>query len=146
MTERTRMNRVPDRDHHLSKHQPFGDQTWKAALKITLQYGSDYLRCRRGICTDPSAELIQDTMMLRVRRFALLVDIQHIERCVFFMKGDQPRIANRCGFVLFPDGIPQVTKEVRSEEHTSELQSPDHLVCRLLLEKKKHVHNTLIQH
>src|SRR5258708_15340547 len=29
---------------------------------------------------------------------------------------------------------PQLT---RSEEHTSELQSPDHLVCRLLLEKKK---------
>src|SRR5258708_9074501 len=31
---------------------------------------------------------------------------------------------------------------VRSEEHTSELQSPDHLVCRLLLEKKKN--NTMI--
>src|SRR5258708_29184103 len=33
----------------------------------------------------------------------------------------------------------------RSEEHTSELQSPDHLVCRLLLEKKKNnkeTHNT----
>src|SRR5258708_11739755 len=29
-------------------------------------------------------------------------------------------------------------KSERSEEHTSELQSPDHLVCRLLLEKKKH--------
>src|SRR5258708_18993928 len=28
-------------------------------------------------------------------------------------------------------------EETRSEEHTSELQSPDHLVCRLLLEKKK---------
>src|SRR5258708_16764831 len=28
-------------------------------------------------------------------------------------------------------------KQTRSEEHTSELQSPDHLVCRLLLEKKK---------
>src|SRR5438552_8907195 len=26
--------------------------------------------------------------------------------------------------------------KIRSEEHTSELQSPDHLVCRLLLEKK----------
>src|SRR5258708_24946099 len=26
----------------------------------------------------------------------------------------------------------------RSEEHTSELQSPDHLVCRLLLEKKRY--------
>src|SRR5258708_12933014 len=31
---------------------------------------------------------------------------------------------------------------VRSEEHTSELQSPDHLVCRLLLEKKKHYTHT----
>src|SRR5207244_6538997 len=31
----------------------------------------------------------------------------------------------------------QVSGEIRSEEHTSELQSPDHLVCRLLLEKKK---------
>src|SRR5438876_3107140 len=30
---------------------------------------------------------------------------------------------------------------VRSEEHTSELQSPVHLVCRLLLEKKKKKHN-----
>src|SRR5947208_10838950 len=30
----------------------------------------------------------------------------------------------------------------RSEEHTSELQSPDHLVCRLLLEKKKSKHIT----
>src|SRR5258708_25180443 len=29
------------------------------------------------------------------------------------------------------------SKRCRSEEHTSELQSPDHLVCRLLLEKKK---------
>src|SRR5207244_9017068 len=30
-----------------------------------------------------------------------------------------------------------IYSDVRSEEHTSELQSPDHLVCRLLLEKKK---------
>src|SRR5258708_19609543 len=32
----------------------------------------------------------------------------------------------------------------RSEEHTSELQSPDHLVCRLLLEKKKELQSTHI--
>src|SRR5258708_19097659 len=32
------------------------------------------------------------------------------------------------------DGPPR--SQPRSEEHTSELQSPDHLVCRLLLEKK----------
>src|SRR6266487_2229394 len=36
-----------------------------------------------------------------------------------------------------------VGKVLRSEEHTSELQSPVHLVCRLLLEKKK---NKKIQH
>src|SRR5947208_5012690 len=37
--------------------------------------------------------------------------------------------------------IPHVRlDEIRSEEHTSELQSPDHLVCRLLLEKKKKKH------
>src|SRR5258708_21483177 len=33
--------------------------------------------------------------------------------------------------------IQSCQKSLRSEEHTSELQSPDHLVCRLLLEKKK---------
>src|SRR2546422_6301629 len=42
-----------------------------------------------------------------------------------------------------PDGkinIPGLYAAVRSEEHTSELQSRLHLVCRLLLEKKKKVH------
>src|SRR5438552_10451711 len=33
--------------------------------------------------------------------------------------------------------------DVRSEEHTSELQSPDHLVCRLLLEKKKKIRTSI---
>src|SRR3989449_4587185 len=44
-------------------------------------------------------------------------------------------------FLLFVKNFPTVSisevKEVRSEEHTSELQSRLHLVCRLLLEKKK---------
>src|SRR5258708_13759597 len=34
----------------------------------------------------------------------------------------------------------------RSEEHTSELQSPDHLVCRLLLEKKKKQNDPYVSH
>src|SRR5438552_10059443 len=34
----------------------------------------------------------------------------------------------------------------RSEEHTSELQSPDHLVCRLLLEKKKTITNVVFRY
>src|SRR5258708_20486090 len=36
-----------------------------------------------------------------------------------------------------PGDDPRSRSTTRSEEHTSELQSPDHLVCRLLLEKKK---------
>src|SRR5258708_10079735 len=38
--------------------------------------------------------------------------------------------------VCFFDALEVATTSGRSEEHTSELQSPDHLVCRLLLEKK----------
>src|SRR5438876_11010407 len=37
-----------------------------------------------------------------------------------------------------PEGQRRQDGAARSEEHTSELQSPVHLVCRLLLEKKKH--------
>src|SRR2546430_9289851 len=35
----------------------------------------------------------------------------------------------------------QLAQQLRSEEHTSELQSQSNLVCRLLLEKKKKRHN-----
>src|SRR5258708_19773023 len=41
---------------------------------------------------------------------------------------------------------PVSPKAFRSEEHTSELQSPDHLVCRLLLEKKKHTSTRTTSH
>src|SRR5947208_6862740 len=44
------------------------------------------------------------------------------------------RSSDRC---RVPPGTPAAAARSRSEEHTSELQSPDHLVCRLLLEKKK---------
>src|SRR3712207_7047999 len=38
----------------------------------------------------------------------------------------------------FEERLKKIMKEIRSEEHTSELQSRQYLVCRLLLEKKKH--------
>ena len=38
----------------------------------------------------------------------------------------------------------KLLEPLRSEEHTSELQSPDHLVCRLLLEKKKYTNTYYI--
>src|SRR5258705_4484023 len=50
--------------------------------------------------------------------------------------------------ILFPLWVLLVSAETRSEEHTSELQSLRHLVCRLLLEKKKisqsHVYRTML--
>src|SRR5258708_13608988 len=49
---------------------------------------------------------------------------------------DTSELGLRLG-VLRAFDFARVTLAVRSEEHTSELQSPDHLVCRLLLEKKK---------
>src|SRR5258708_19227168 len=39
--------------------------------------------------------------------------------------------------IVVVDNASEDHTKSRSEEHTSELQSPDHLVCRLLLEKKK---------
>src|SRR5689334_24367589 len=52
-------------------------------------------------------------------------------------RSDRP--ADAIGIVAadLVDGSEFVRGEVRSEEHTSELQSQFHLVCRLLLEKKK---------
>src|SRR5438094_6239474 len=44
-----------------------------------------------------------------------------------YREGDWNAICDRCGFEFY-----------RSEEHTSELQSPYDLVCRLLLEKKNY--------
>src|SRR4051794_41448871 len=60
-------------------------------------------------------------------------------------QGDDPRRSQRVGGdriaprgpVLAEDQQPGAHRQPRSEEHTSELQSPVHLVCRLLLEKKK---------
>src|SRR5690348_17718893 len=44
---------------------------------------------------------------------------------------------------VLPIGAAVVGVGARSEEHTSELQSPVHLVCRLLLEKKKQNDNEM---
>src|SRR2546430_7386349 len=41
-------------------------------------------------------------------------------------------------FDRFETALQTIARELRSEEHTSELQSQSNLVCRLLLEKKKH--------
>src|SRR5256885_9240231 len=50
---------------------------------------------------------------------------------------DEPVVDDDLLVDPFRAGVAQIGLERRSEEHTSELQSPCNLVCRLLLEKKK---------
>src|SRR5947208_9550364 len=66
------------------------------------------------------------------------------EEFVCMTKSGEVRIAQFSGTLIELDGRPcalvivrDITARKQAEEHTSELQSPDHLVCRLLLEKKK---------
>src|SRR3989454_7889035 len=58
---------------------------------------------------------------------------------VAFHHGGGVGIGNslHAGQVSVADGTAAAGRRLRSEEHTSELQSPCNLVCRLLLEKKK---------
>src|SRR3712207_7873909 len=51
-------------------------------------------------------------------------------------------VPDTVGYML-PEAFSELVSWLRSEEHTSELQSRQYLVCRLLLEKKKN-HITLI--
>src|SRR2546426_3415710 len=54
-------------------------------------------------------------------------------------------VEETAGFRARPRAMPPRPRSERSEEHTSELQSPCNLVCRLLLEKKKKYHtHTLV--
>src|SRR5260221_8634487 len=68
---------------------------------------------------------------------------------VFQRLGDQRRFegaVESVEYFLFAAAQRSGEKEIRSEEHTSELQSHSDLVCRLLLEKKKKKQKTGIVH
>src|SRR5258708_15783416 len=76
----------------------------------------------------PRSTLFPYTTLFRsgARRVRLLFRLDQL------VAGDRARRLG--GLLKFVEGA---SGKARSEEHTSELQSPDHLVCRLLLEKKK---------
>src|SRR3712207_8982262 len=58
---------------------------------------------------------------------------------------NEPRIISVFIFCAMVTNI-RISANARSEEHTSELQSRQYLVCRLLLEKKKQQQRKSIQH
>src|SRR3712207_7250041 len=64
-------------------------------------------------------------------------------RLAEFASGELDRIVEGGRGVLLALGTLPAVRQRRSEEHTSELQSRQYLVCRLLLEKKKKENITL---
>src|SRR2546421_3749127 len=78
----------------------------------------------------PRSTLFPYTTLFRSDEFN--IDAQ-VESFLYLCKFRQIYV----GVSYDPNGHHDVLKFVRSEEHTSELQSRSDLVCRLLLEKKK---------
>src|SRR3712207_8845468 len=88
--------------------------------RSTLFPYTTLFRSEVAVLVDPEEQLLHDGVVVAARRAGVEVvgDAQRAE-----VLGDQPVVA--------------VGELLRSEEHTSELQSRQYLVCRLLLEKKK---------
>src|SRR5207253_9436227 len=80
----------------------------------------------------PRSTLFPYTTLFRSRRYERLHDFQS---CSFSRSDISPRQISLGVGASFRTAGPRNVS--RSEEHTSELQSRGHLVCRLLLEKKK---------
>src|SRR5437879_7942935 len=89
-------------------------------------------------CVIPTFSLSQkvlDEISAATKAMARALKVRGLMNVQFAVKGDDAYVlevnprASRT--------VPFVSKAIRSEEHTSELQSPMYLVCRLLLEKKK---------
>src|SRR5947199_6999148 len=71
---------------------------------------------------------------------------QYVEACDEAIKGLHVAWAPDLGFATVDPGVQAICENAaRSEEHTSELQSLRHLVCRLLLEKKKKQDKSMLQ-
>src|SRR5256885_13137726 len=90
----------------------------------------------------PRSTLFPYTTLFRSFRFTKRYILEHYwtkslrcKGCVHFdaCQGMHVNYVRAHGY-----GVMQPVVSERSEEHTSELQSPCNLVCRLLLEKKKH--------
>src|SRR5258708_21658545 len=84
----------------------------------------------------PRSTLFPYTTLFRSRiasRIGIGADAEWFDAATDFWELLSPE---RTNFVLIDERAAPRSRW-RSEEHTSELQSPDHLVCRLLLDKKK---------
>src|SRR5687768_17957018 len=90
-----------------------------------------------NLCGTPSSSLFPYTTLFRSKRTPVFGRVDRAKR------GNSGQGRHQAGRIAASSRATSVTRrsrspdETRSEEHTSELQSRLHLVCRLLLEKKK---------
>src|SRR3712207_7839356 len=89
----------------------------------------------------PRSTLFPYTTLFRSQSFVVSIAVLHNQGLHALWMLCRNAITNR-GTVIHH--IKAVLLEIRSEEHTSELQSRQYVVCRLLLEKKKKVTASLI--
>src|SRR5438552_4172740 len=100
-------------DHHgRFRYRAFTDGQWMALAERDHEWATRFM------------DVVSES---RAASFATRADRRYgVGRCRFWLRRlSGVGASGRCAL-----------RDVRSEEHTSELQSPDHLVCRLLLEKK----------
>src|SRR5947207_8533585 len=90
----------------------------------------------------PYTTLFRSPRLLRRPRSSASMSVSCSTESLAFSRATEPEKTSRAGIVGVLDCcvaevlVPIVPCDVRSEEHTSELQSHSDLVCRLLLEKK----------
>src|SRR3712207_6959396 len=84
----------------------------------------------------PRSTLFPYTTLFRSRNGAPSVSVGRHARRTRSARGRDARPSRRDTACQHPAAVSYPPARVRSEEHTSELQSRQYLVCRLLLEKK----------
>src|SRR2546429_5414423 len=93
---------------------------------------------RKGSPVDSFASPLPSTLSrTRIRVSLVLRTISALRMSKRFLEGGEQYTVFVGRADRDPQAIAQSRMQVRSEEHTSELQSRLHLVCRLLLEKKR---------
>src|SRR5207244_12210945 len=124
--------------------------TARGAIHRPTHHAQRFLvECMVGALDDPRRPRLDVSRHIE-RRFhedgAVHPERLHLRRIADWWVGDERRLLlhgpdrdrrSHGGAGRLGPTPPGATMAARSEEHTSELQSPDHLVCRLLLEKKK---------
>src|SRR5256885_2902904 len=92
----------------------------------------------------PYTTLFRSQHVIDQRRLAV-VDVRDDRDVADLLSSNHGRRGARLYCILMILRAVKSASTLRSEEHTSELQSPCNLVCRLLLEKKKKKYNTHTQ-